>query len=62
MTMPQILMLTHASWVNGKRMGVKAEPEDLSEVDPAKVGDPVVFKGKRLSELTTDEFMDYMGN
>lgn len=59
MTMPQILMLTHASFLNGKRMESRTKQDAGDDMGPGSDPDPVVFKGKRLSELNSDELMDY---
>ena len=54
MTMPQIIMLNHAAWINGKRSDSRTKTEEVEDKD-----DPVVFKGKRLSQLTSAEQAQY---
>jgi hypothetical protein len=56
MTMPQVIMLNHGSWVNSKRMDSKSGSETPAATGP---GDPVVWHGKKLSQLTTDEMQQY---
>lgn len=58
MTMPQIIMLNHASSVNYKRM------ENRSKIKTNKqttrdINDPIVKDGKRISELSEREKDDY---
>jgi hypothetical protein len=51
MTMPQIIMLNHASWVNGKRYETDKETEESGSK----------FNGKRVEEMNTDEWGKYYG-
>lgn len=51
LTWPQILMLNHAAWVNGKRF-------DESR-NKATNGDAPVMGNKRLEELNSDEMAQY---
>lgn len=55
-TMNQIVMLNHAAWVNSKRMDARMKKDKDAEPDG---DDPVVWHGKRLSEMTTDEWQMY---
>ena len=57
MTVPQIILLNHAASVNSARMRNKMDA--ASRKAPAQSNDPVVHKGKRLSELNSDEFAEY---
>jgi hypothetical protein len=45
--MPQIIMLNHAAWVNGKRYD--SSPEEAP-----------TFQGKKIDELNTDQFVNYL--
>lgn len=61
MTMPQIVMLNHAAWVSSKRMDQRMEKKK-TQGDAQKAADaknPVVHKGKRLSELNSAELQSY---
>jgi hypothetical protein len=53
-------MLSHASSVNSKRLDarMKRDKEDKSKEDD----DPIVWKGKHLSELNSEEMGAYMGS
>jgi hypothetical protein len=68
LTLPQLIMYNHASWVNNerseKRSKAKAEKEKQQQNVPSlnESDDPVVYKGKRLSELTTNEYRSYWVN
>jgi len=54
MTMPQIIMLNHAAYVNGERMRAKWDkPEDDEPVSQ------VVMNGKTVEELNEDELGVY---
>ena len=57
--MPQIIMLNHASWVNGERMKKSSDKKSAQSADDGE--DPVVWNGKRLSEMNSDEWMLYYG-
>jgi len=54
LTVPQVLMLNHAAWVNQKRSEerVKAKEADKDGKDP-------VWCGKKVDELNSDEFAAY---
>lgn len=59
LTMPQLIMISHASSVNYKRMEAKRKKGSPEEQDP---NDPVVTVGsvtKRFSKLTPDELDTY---
>jgi len=61
MTLPQIIMLNHAASVNSarmrNRMDAKTATKATQKVEDEK--DPVVYNGKRLSELSSEEFATY---
>lgn len=57
--MPQIVLLNHASGVNSKRMEARTKVNVDSPTDDK---DPIVYKGKRLSKLTSDELTMYYGD
>jgi hypothetical protein len=59
LSMPQIHMLSHAAHVNYERsqMKFKLEREYQKARDER---DPIVWNGKRFSEMTTDEIFAYM--
>jgi hypothetical protein len=60
MTVPQMLMLNHASWVNGKRLDSKS---GSTQQDKGTPEDPYVTEfGKRFSELNADELNHYYRN
>lgn len=62
-TMPQILMLNHAASVNKARMDARIKrgrTEGYESLDDAAADAPV-YNGKRLSELTTEEYQAYLG-
>jgi hypothetical protein len=51
MTMPQIILLNHASWVNNKRYET-----------PDKEEDRPVHNGKKVDEMNSDELLGYYGD
>jgi hypothetical protein len=53
--MPQIVMLNHAAWVNGKRM-------ERRTGTGSKEDSEIVYNGKRLEELNSDELTAYYGD
>jgi hypothetical protein len=58
MTMPQILMLNHAAWVNSERC--KKRVDHMSKKQKKQDDeDPTVWRGKRLSEMNSDELGKY---
>jgi hypothetical protein len=63
LTLPQILLFNHAASVNGRRMDNKQEArkkqDETSKSRNEK--DPIVYNGKRLSQLTDDEQEAYYG-
>jgi len=59
LTLPQIIMLNHASWVNQARSEERFKKKQEAEKHQTLPNDPVVFRGKRVSELDSDEFMAY---
>lgn len=58
-TMPQMIMLNHASWVNAKRAGLDRGTSGESAEEEK---DPIVHGKKRLSEMTSDDYAGYYGN
>ena len=67
-TLPQIILLNHAAWVNSKRtderLKRKREEEERKAEEQRKLDDedPIVWRGKRLSEMNSDEMMAYYGD
>ena len=65
LTLPQLLILNHAAYVNSERRKEKTDwdAEQKKKADEAQekldATDPVVFNGKRLSELTDRESAQY---
>lgn len=57
LTLPQMILMNHAAWVNQKRSEEKAEQRK----NEPEVLDPVVHKGKKVTELNSDEFGAYWG-
>lgn len=61
-------MLNHAAWVNSKRSDErqqrKREEEEREAEEQRKRDekDPVVWRGKRLTEMNSDEMMAYYGD
>jgi hypothetical protein len=49
--MPQIILLNHAAWVNGKRL-------DARTAKPSQEDEPV-FGGKKLDEMDSDDLTNY---
>jgi hypothetical protein len=68
MTLPQIMILNHAAWVNSQRSDErykrKREREEKIAAEQKKRDeeDPVVWNGKRLSEMNSDEWAQYYGD
>lgn len=46
--MPQIILLNHAAWMNGKRSDTKTK-------DPTPT-----YNGKKIEDLDTDQFFNYL--
>jgi hypothetical protein len=59
LTLPQVIMLNHAADVNKKRADERQEVK--RNQDQKEEEDPVVFLGKKASELSQDEFSLYVG-
>lgn len=62
LTLPQIFMLNHAAFVNGKRMDERMENDKVRKDKAEKVKaarderDPIIpALGKRMSECTSEE-------
>lgn len=53
-TMPQLIMLNHAASTNYKNSEIRAKHNAARDKERDEK-DPVVYNGKRLSELTSDE-------
>jgi len=68
LTVPQIIMLNHAAWVNQERVKKRVANEPTAadmrkqQEDELMNGDPIVWNGKRLSELNSDEMAIYMNS
>jgi hypothetical protein len=58
LTVPQILMLNHAAWVQNERMKERSNVK----VDVVSEQEPNVFNGKPVSELSSDEMAFYLGS
>lgn len=60
-TMPQIIMLGHASHITSERKTKRMEVHKTTSSRKKEIeeDDPVVLGGKRLSELSTNEYMLY---
>lgn len=54
LTVPQIVMLGHAAWVNYKRSGL-----DKDDDGPKDVSVSVNGRSKNLSEMNSDDYMKY---
>lgn len=66
LSMAQVVMLTHAGNVNSQRLNVKmktvrGEPDEPSNA-PAESSDDLMFEGKRLEDLNSDEYMRYFNS
>ena len=63
MTFPQIILLGHGSWVTSERGKSKVEADKKTNAVKQKRDDddPIVFKNKRLSELSSHEMSIYYG-
>lgn len=65
LTVPQIHMVVHASWVNSQRAKEQSEfkgakrKEEAARLEELDRTDPIVMNGKRLSELTSEEQIAY---
>jgi len=57
-TFPQIIMLNHAASTNYKNSELRAK-NNAARDKLRDETDPVVYNGKRLSELSGDEAMRY---
>ncbi len=68
LTFPQIIIWCHAANYNAERSKQKCEwdskkrEEERKEEDSLDAKDPVVWKGKRLSQLTAEEQAHYMSD
>ena len=63
LTYLQIMLLNHAAEVNRKRLDLHiAKNRDAGTLSPSEqVADMPLFKGRRVDELTSDEYMKYLG-
>lgn len=59
LTLPQIVMLNHAADVNHKRAEERIKAKEQAKKQG--VENPVVFGGKRVDELGTEDFIRYWG-
>lgn len=65
LTIPQLILLGHASWANDKRMrrSIEREKESTGEqADDYTSDDPYVTvrgKRKRFSEMDSDDWIEY---
>lgn len=59
LTVPQILMLSHAAKVNHERMQerIEWEREDEEKLKELNKKDPITKNGKRMSELGMDDLL-----
>jgi hypothetical protein len=53
-TLPQMILLGHASHINYERMTANSEKKDKH-----KASDAVIINGKKLSEMNSDELANY---
>lgn len=58
MTVRQIILYTHASQISYKRMKAKMDAEDKKKKKPI-TADEVIFRGKPLSQLDSNEMVQY---
>lgn len=63
LTVPQILMLSHAAKVNHERLKERIERDKKEEERKKELDrkDPIQTNGKRLSECTMDEILPSIG-
>lgn len=59
MTMPQIIMLNHASSINYKRSEARSKAKANND-KPEDESKQIVYKGKKIEELTSEEMVSYM--
>lgn len=58
--MPQIIMLSHMADVNRRRLEKRtAKDKDAPKSTPASDSDRPIWRGKRLGEMTSDEYKEY---
>lgn len=57
LTIPQIIMMNHAAHINNLRSDERVAAKEVSKGDDEN--DPIVWQGKRASELTPEEQMIY---
>lgn len=65
LTMPQIIMLVHASQANKRRFereyGMNEDDQAPSSPGQSRAtADDIVYNGKALNQLTAQEYMEYM--
>lgn len=63
LTVPQILMFSHAAKVNGDRLKERMERDRKADTKRREKDrrDPVTKSGKRMSELTMEELLAAQG-
>lgn len=63
LTYPQILLLNHAADVNKKRLDarIKSRRRDGTASIAEELSDMPVYKGRKLTDLTSEELASYMG-
>lgn len=59
LTMPQIILLGHAAQVNKKRMDASTSPGSTPLAPASQQGDPIIYRGKRWSEMNSYEQAAY---
>lgn len=64
LTVPQILMLSHAAKVNYDRLQERVERDKVADKEKKELDrkDPVMANGKRMSDCTMDELMPQIGS
>lgn len=60
-TLPQIIMLNHASSVNKRRFDAKVNKgrRDNTQTLEERIVDTPMWNGKRIDELTSEEYLEY---
>ncbi len=55
LTVPQIVMMNHAAYINNKRLESRSKNRQTEEHSSSEI----VMNGKKLEELTSEEQMRY---